>query len=182
MSTPLIGHLDPEFIEIMGEIQSMLQMVFEAPDALMIPVSGTGSAGMEAALCNFIEEGDELKVADFGQAAGLEEDAGVKGLVGTFPYLGPELVEGHSPDEQTDIYALGVVFYEMLSGETPFGTTSVRELFLKQLSHTVPALGSVTRRMIFIRDVLPSPLGPTRARHSPARTASVISCTTSREP
>lgn len=62
MSTPLLGHLDPEFIELMGEIQSMLQFVFEAQDALTIPVSGTGSAGMEAALCNFIEEGDEVLV------------------------------------------------------------------------------------------------------------------------
>jgi alanine-glyoxylate transaminase/serine-glyoxylate transaminase/serine-pyruvate transaminase len=62
MSTPLVGHLDPEFIQLMGEIQSMLQFAFEAPDALTIPVSGTGSAGMEAALCNFIEEGDEVLV------------------------------------------------------------------------------------------------------------------------
>lgn len=62
MSTPLVGHLDPEFIQLMGEIQSMLQFAFEAPDALTIPVSGTGSAGMEASLCNFIEEGDEVLV------------------------------------------------------------------------------------------------------------------------
>ncbi len=62
MATPLIGHLDPQFITIMNEIQDMLRMVFEAPDALTIPVSGTGSAGMEAALCNFIEPGDPVLI------------------------------------------------------------------------------------------------------------------------
>ena len=54
MSTPLLGHLDPQFIVLMNEVQELLRMVFEAPEALAIPVSGTGSAGMEAALCNFI--------------------------------------------------------------------------------------------------------------------------------
>lgn len=62
MSTPLLGHLDPQFIVLMNEVQDLLKMVFEAPDALAIPVSGTGSAAMEAALCNFIEEGDPILV------------------------------------------------------------------------------------------------------------------------
>ncbi len=62
MATPLVGHLDPAFITLMNEIQELLQMVFEAPQALTLPVSGTGSAGMEAALCNFIEEGDPVLI------------------------------------------------------------------------------------------------------------------------
>ncbi len=62
MATPLIGHLDPQFIALMNEIQDLLRLVFEAPQAFTIPVSGTGSAGMEAALCNFIEEGDPVLV------------------------------------------------------------------------------------------------------------------------
>lgn len=63
MSTPLIGHLDPEFIIIMNEIQEMLRHVFQTKNNLTIPVSGTGSAGMEAALCNFIEPGDNVLIA-----------------------------------------------------------------------------------------------------------------------
>lgn len=62
MATPLLGHLDPEFITLMNEVQEMLRMVFEAPSAMTIPVSGTGSAAMEAALCNFIEEGDPVLI------------------------------------------------------------------------------------------------------------------------
>jgi len=62
MATPLVGHLDPQFIHLMNEVQDLLRMVFEAPDALTFPVSGTGSAAMEAALCNFIEEGDPILI------------------------------------------------------------------------------------------------------------------------
>jgi len=62
MSAPLLGHLDPQFVALMNEVQDLLRFVFEAPDALTIPVSGTGSAGMEAALCSFIEEGDPVLV------------------------------------------------------------------------------------------------------------------------
>lgn len=66
MATPLIGHLDPQFIALMDEIQGLLRDVFEAPQAYTIPISGTGSAGMEAALCNFIEEGDPVLVCVAG--------------------------------------------------------------------------------------------------------------------
>ncbi len=66
MSTPLIGHLDPAFITMMDEIQELLRLAFEAPDAVTIPVSGTGSAGMEAAICNFVEEGDPVLICVSG--------------------------------------------------------------------------------------------------------------------
>lgn len=62
MSTPLVGHLDPDFLEIMDETMEMLRELFQTENALTIPVSGTGSAGMEAALCNVIEEGDKVLV------------------------------------------------------------------------------------------------------------------------
>jgi alanine-glyoxylate transaminase/serine-glyoxylate transaminase/serine-pyruvate transaminase len=63
LSTPLIGHLDPQFITIMEETQQLLRYVFQTENELTVPVSGTGSAGMEAALCNFIEPGDRVLVA-----------------------------------------------------------------------------------------------------------------------
>jgi alanine-glyoxylate transaminase/serine-glyoxylate transaminase/serine-pyruvate transaminase len=62
MATPLIGHLDPQFISLMNELQELLRVVFESSNAITIPISGTGSAGMEAALCNFIEEGDPVLI------------------------------------------------------------------------------------------------------------------------
>jgi alanine-glyoxylate transaminase/serine-glyoxylate transaminase/serine-pyruvate transaminase len=63
MATPLVGHLDPQFLALMNEVQSLLRYVFQTKNELTIPVSGTGSAGMEAALCNFIERGDRVLVA-----------------------------------------------------------------------------------------------------------------------
>jgi alanine-glyoxylate transaminase/serine-glyoxylate transaminase/serine-pyruvate transaminase len=62
LSYPLIGHLDPQFLELMQNTQSLLRYAFQTENELTIPISGTGSAGMEAALCNFIEPGDSVLV------------------------------------------------------------------------------------------------------------------------
>ena len=62
MSVPLIGHLDPAFLTIMDEVQRRLRSLFRTANPLTIPISGTGSAGMEAALSNVIEHGDAVIV------------------------------------------------------------------------------------------------------------------------
>jgi alanine-glyoxylate transaminase/serine-glyoxylate transaminase/serine-pyruvate transaminase len=62
LAHPPVGHLDPDFIALMNEVQELLRYVFQTENRLTIPVSGTGSAGMEAALCNFIEPGDAVLV------------------------------------------------------------------------------------------------------------------------
>jgi alanine-glyoxylate transaminase / serine-glyoxylate transaminase / serine-pyruvate transaminase len=70
MAQPTIGHLDPWFIERMNEVQAMLREVMQTGNALTIPVSATGSAGMETCLVNLIEPGDRCIV-------------GVNGVFGT---------------------------------------------------------------------------------------------------
>src|SRR6266404_3184255 len=62
MATPLVGHLDPQFLEILNETQDMLRQVFRTQNALTFPVSGTGMAGMEACVVNLIEPGDRMLV------------------------------------------------------------------------------------------------------------------------
>lgn len=62
MSTPLIGYLDPEWLAMMDEEQALLRAVFLTDNVLTLPMSGTGSAGMETALCNFLEPGDRVVV------------------------------------------------------------------------------------------------------------------------
>ena len=62
LSHPLIGHLDPKFIETMNEVQDLLRFVFQTKNLMTIPVSGTGSAAMEAAMINFIEPGDSVLI------------------------------------------------------------------------------------------------------------------------
>lgn len=62
MSAPLLGHLDPEFLVAMDQVQQLLRYAFQTENELTIPISGTGSAGMEAALVNFIEPGDDVLI------------------------------------------------------------------------------------------------------------------------
>jgi alanine-glyoxylate transaminase / serine-glyoxylate transaminase / serine-pyruvate transaminase len=62
MATPLLGHLDPQFLEIMAETQEMLRQAFVTNHPLTFPVSATGMAGMEACVVNLIEPGDKMVV------------------------------------------------------------------------------------------------------------------------
>lgn len=66
MSTPLVGHLDPAFIEIMSEVQELLRYAFRTDNRWTIPVSGTGSAAMEAAFANLVEPGSTVLVPTNG--------------------------------------------------------------------------------------------------------------------
>lgn len=62
LSTPQLGHLDPHFIALMNEIQDLLRYAWQTENQLTIPVSGTGSAGMEAAVANMVEPRDVVVV------------------------------------------------------------------------------------------------------------------------
>jgi alanine-glyoxylate transaminase/serine-glyoxylate transaminase/serine-pyruvate transaminase len=66
MSTPLLGHLDPLFLQVMDDIQAMLRQVFQTRNPLTLAVSGTGMAGMEACLVNLLEPGDRAVVCTAG--------------------------------------------------------------------------------------------------------------------
>ncbi len=58
MATPVIGHLDPEFLHIMNETMELLRWLFRTKNQLTIPMSGTGSLGMETCFVNTLEAGD----------------------------------------------------------------------------------------------------------------------------
>ncbi len=62
LSSNEIGHLDPRFIDIMNETQELLRYVWQTDHAFTIPVSGTGSAAMEASLANLVEPGDVVLI------------------------------------------------------------------------------------------------------------------------
>ena len=63
MLSPVVGHLDPDFVRVMEDIKKLLRIVFQTTNEITFPVSGTGSAGMETAMANLIEDGDEVVVA-----------------------------------------------------------------------------------------------------------------------
>jgi alanine-glyoxylate transaminase / serine-glyoxylate transaminase / serine-pyruvate transaminase len=84
MATPLLGHLDPAFLEIMAETQELLRLAFQTGNALTFPVSGTGMSGMEACVVNLIEPGDKMVVCVngfFGQR--MQDVAGRAGATVT---------------------------------------------------------------------------------------------------
>src|SRR5215475_4965131 len=70
LAMPLVGHLDPEFLDLMEETKALLRFVFQTRNTLTLPISGTGSAGMETCFVNLIEPEDEVIV-------------GVNGVFGT---------------------------------------------------------------------------------------------------
>ena len=84
MSAPLIGHLDPVFVQMMEEVKGLLRTVFATTNALTFPISGTGSAGMEACLLNVLEPGDEVVVGVNGvfgtRIADIVERAGASAI------------------------------------------------------------------------------------------------------
>jgi alanine-glyoxylate transaminase/serine-glyoxylate transaminase/serine-pyruvate transaminase len=66
MTTPLLGHLDPQFIAIMNETQQLLRDTFRTNNRLTFPISATGMAGMETCMVNLLEPGDRIVVCVAG--------------------------------------------------------------------------------------------------------------------
>ena len=63
LSQPPIGHLDPFYVDLMSEVQELLRYAWQTSNRLTLPMSGTGSAAMEATLANVVEPGDKVLVA-----------------------------------------------------------------------------------------------------------------------
>jgi alanine-glyoxylate transaminase/serine-glyoxylate transaminase/serine-pyruvate transaminase len=70
LAAPTLGHLDPQFLGYMDDIQRLLRETFRTSNALTFAVSGTGSAGMEACLVNVLERGDRVVVGENGVFGG----------------------------------------------------------------------------------------------------------------
>ena len=80
-----IGHLDPRFIQIMDEIKEQLRQVIGTQNDLTLPISGTGSAGMETCFVNLVEPGDRVLVLSngvFGQRMRIPPRVGAAVEVG----------------------------------------------------------------------------------------------------
>lgn len=76
--SPVVGHLDPDFLRVMDDIKQLLRIVFQTTNEITFPVSGTGSAGMETAFANLIEEGDEVVVGVNGVFGDRAAEAAVR--------------------------------------------------------------------------------------------------------
>ena len=85
LSKPTLGHLDPEFIALMDDIKIYIRKLIQTENQLTVPISGTGSAGMETCFVNLIERGDQVlilingvfgtRMEDVAQRLGAEVDS-----------------------------------------------------------------------------------------------------------
>ncbi len=121
LAAPTVGHLDPYFLKIMDELQSMLRQVFQTSNPMTMAISGTGSAGMETCVVNLIEPGDRMVACINGVFGGRMAEVGER--------LGAEVTrierpygEVFSPEEIRDVVqrvrpkALGIVHAETSTG------------------------------------------------------------------
>lgn len=74
LARPTIGHLDPLFLQLMDEIKTLLQFAFKTSNALTLPVSAPGSAGMEACFVNLVAPGDKVIVCQNGVFGGRMQE------------------------------------------------------------------------------------------------------------
>ena len=88
-----------------------------------------------------------LKVADFGiaRAANVQQMTEAGSIVGTAQYLSPEQARGLDVGPQSDLYSMGIVVYEMLTGELPFTGDSAVEIAMKQVSDPPPSIRKQNR-------------------------------------
>ncbi|MDT8436576.1 MAG: alanine--glyoxylate aminotransferase family protein [Gemmatimonadota bacterium] len=156
MSAPLVGHLDPYFLRLMSEVQEMLRYAFRTENRWTIPVSGTGSAAMEAAVANLVEPGDAVLVAANGyfgdRMADMAARAGGEVARVEAPWGRPL-----DPDDVRDAFArhrprvFGFVHAETSTGvrqpDVEALTAIAREHEALVIADTVTSLGGVELRV-----------------------------------
>jgi alanine-glyoxylate transaminase/serine-glyoxylate transaminase/serine-pyruvate transaminase len=156
MSTPLVGHLDPSFIEVMNDVQELMRYTFRTDNQWTIPVSGTGSASMEAAIGNVVEPGDTMLVPTNGyfggRMASMAERAGGEVVTVEAPWgepLDPADVEEALAEHQPDVF--GFVHAETSTGvkqpNVPELTSAAHEHDALVVADCVTSLGGVELRV-----------------------------------
>ena len=164
-----------EFIEgrTLREVLTQSQMSLEKVLDLSIQIAGALSAAHQAHLVHrdikpenvMVRPDGYVKVLDFGLAKlveqenkppiGLEDETTrhqtAKGVIlGTVSYMSPEQAKGEKVDEQTDIFSLGAVIYEMIAGKTPFAGNSLAETFANLINaepQSLPPAVSVPEKL-----------------------------------
>jgi alanine-glyoxylate transaminase/serine-glyoxylate transaminase/serine-pyruvate transaminase len=156
MSTPLVGHLDPSFVEIMDEVQELLRYTFRTDNTWTIPVSGTGSAAMEAAIGNLTEPGDTVLVPTNGYFGGRMAEM-VRRAGGEVVHVDAPWGEPLDPDDVADALAthdpdvFGFVHAETSTGvrqpDVPELTAAAHDHGALVIADTVTSLGGVELRV-----------------------------------
>ncbi|MFZ5686834.1 MAG: pyridoxal-phosphate-dependent aminotransferase family protein [Bacillota bacterium] len=122
LSYPVIGHLDPEFLLLMNDTMDMLRKLFATDNQVTVPMSGTGSSGMETIFVNLLEPGDKVIIGVnglFGQRmVDVAERVGAQPIVVEAPWgepIDPEAIESAAKNSGR-IKAIAVVHAETSTG------------------------------------------------------------------
>ena len=139
MATPLLGQFDPEFTVIMSEVMTLCRFAFQTNNAKTFPVSGTGRAGLEAAMASLIEPGDRVVVGECGNFGLLLIEIAERCGADVVPVraewgrvIEPEAIETALQGGRTRLVAL-------IHGETSTGVLQPLEE-IAQLTHQYDAL------------------------------------------
>ena len=122
MAKPIIGHLDPQFLQLMDDVQVMLRQVFQTQNKLTIPVSGTGSAGMETLFVNLLEPGDTIVIGINGVFGNRMQDLAGRCGANVVPVVAPwgQAIDANKIDEalaaHPEAKAVAVVHAETSTG------------------------------------------------------------------
>jgi alanine-glyoxylate transaminase / serine-glyoxylate transaminase / serine-pyruvate transaminase len=123
LAAPTLGHLDPEYLRIMDQTRNMLREVFQTSNEMTLAISGTGSAGMEACVCNLIEPGDEAIICVNGVFGGRMKDVAQR-YGATVHTVEAEWGRGIDPDQiaqalkqNPNTKIVGIVHAETSTGE-----------------------------------------------------------------
>jgi (S)-ureidoglycine---glyoxylate transaminase len=139
MATPLLGQFDPEFTAIMSEVMALCRFAFQTDNAKTFPVSGTGRAGLEAAMASLIEPGDRVVVGECGNFGLLLIEIAERCGANVVPVrvewgrvIEPEAIETALQGGHTKLVAL-------IHGETSTGVLQPLEE-IAQLTHRYDSL------------------------------------------
>ncbi len=122
MTAPILGHLDPDFLQVMRDVMEMLRLLFQTSNNLTFPLSGTGTAGMEAALCNMLEPQDTVVIAINGffgaRMADIATRCGAQVHIVPFPWGRPVELDVLEKElrRHSEIKAVAVVHGETSTG------------------------------------------------------------------
>ena len=123
LSAPTVGHLDPEYLKIMDETRQLMRQVFQTNNEMTLAISGTGSAGMEACICNLIEPGDKMIACINGVFGGRMKDVAER-YGATVETIEVEWGKAIDPQQvkdalvaNPDTRAIGIVHAETSTGE-----------------------------------------------------------------
>ena len=122
MTQPVVGHLDPKFFQIMDEVGHMLRQVFHTTNYMTVPLSSTGTGGMEAACANVLECGDTMIVCRNGyfgdRLADIAERCGAETITLDSPWGKPVDIQALADelDKHPRVKAVGVVHAETSTG------------------------------------------------------------------